>query len=289
VLASLQRRVDETVQAIQASATLDRIGRSVATAFSNVARPGALKDLLSGTWLGHPAHPMLTDVPIGAWTSAFFLDLMGGDAAGDAADALVGMGVLAALPTAVTGLSDLTDVVTREDRSLGVAHAVGNLGAVTLYALSFVQRRRGRRGSGKALALAGAAVVTGGAYLGGHLVYRRVVGPSHAALERPVEDWTPVLGEADLVEGEPTRVNVRGTDIMVVRSKDGIHALANRCSHRSGPLHKGEVTEDRVTCPWHLSSFRLADGSVIRGPATAPQPAFDVRIRDQQIEVRSRR
>lgn len=290
MLASLSRPMEAVVDRIKRSQSLDAVGRAVATGFSRLVGPGALKDLLSGTWLGHPTHPMLTDVPIGAWTSAFVLDLLdGSEAAARAADRLVGLGVLAALPTAVTGLSDLTDVVKEEDRSIGVAHALGNILAVSLYSASFVQRRRGRRGAGRALSLAGAAVATGGAYLGGHLVYRQVIGPSQAALDRPVEDWTPVLQQAELTEGEPKRVNVAGTDIMLYRSGGRIDALANRCSHRSGPLHKGEVTDGRVTCPWHLSTFSLADGSVIRGPATSPQPAYDVRITDGRIEVRSRR
>jgi len=288
MLESARRTVEHAVRRIQRSPTLDAIGRASASAFARVVRPGAFKDLFSGTWLGHPAHPMLTDVPIGAWTNAFVLDLMRGDAAGDAADTLIGLGVLAALPTAVTGLSDLTDVVKEDDRSIGVAHAIGNIAAVSLYAASFLQRRRGRRRSGKVLSLAGAAAATGGAFLGGHLVYRQVVGPSHAALDRPVEEWTAVLDEGNLVVGEPKRVKVGGTDIMLYRSEHGMFALANRCSHRSGPLHKGEVSDGRVTCPWHLSTFDLSDGSVIRGPATAPQPAYDVRVRDGKIEVRSR-
>jgi nitrite reductase/ring-hydroxylating ferredoxin subunit/uncharacterized membrane protein len=288
-LASFTQPLEATVRRIQRSQTLDRVGRALAVGFSRAVRPGTLKDLLSGTWLGHPAHPMLTDVPIGAWTSAFVLDMVEGEGARSASDLLIGLGVVAALPTAVSGLSDLSDVVKDEDRSLGVAHAVGNILAVSLYAASFILRRRGRRTAGKGLSMAGAAVATGGAYLGGHLVYRQVVGPSQAALDRPVEEWTAVLEEGSLSEGDPKRVNVGGTDILLFRSADRTYALANRCSHRGGPLHKGEVSDGRATCPWHLSTFDLADGSVVRGPATAPQPAYDVRVRNGQIEVRSRR
>jgi nitrite reductase/ring-hydroxylating ferredoxin subunit/uncharacterized membrane protein len=288
-LASFSQPLEATVRRIQRSQALDRVGRALAVGFSRVVRPGTLKDLLSGTWLGHPAHPMLTDVPIGAWTSAFVLDMVEGEGARSASDLLIGLGVLAALPTAVSGLSDLSDVVMDEDRSVGVAHAIGNSLAVSLYAASFVLRRRGRRTVGKGLSMAGAAVATGGAYLGGHLVYRQVVGPSQAALDRPVEEWTAVLEEGSLSEGDPNRVNAGGTDILLFRSTDRIYALANRCSHRGGPLHKGEVSDGRATCPWHLSTFDLADGSVVRGPATAPQPAYDVRVRNGQIEVRSRR
>jgi nitrite reductase/ring-hydroxylating ferredoxin subunit/uncharacterized membrane protein len=285
---SLSRRADAAIRQLQRVEWLDSLGRALAVAVSNVVRPGVFKDLLSGTWLGHPAHPMLTDLPIGAWTSAFVLDALGGESAADASATLTGMGVLTALPTALTGLSDLSDIGEKEDRSLGVAHALGNVTALTLYALSYVQRRRGRRGSGVALSLAGGAVVTGSAYLGGHLVYRRAIGPSQNALEPVMADWTPALDDTDLHEGEPKRVNVQGTNILLFRDGERILALANRCGHRGGPLHKGEIGGGRVTCPWHLSTFSLEDGSVIRGPATAPQPAYDARVRQGKIEIRSK-
>ena len=287
-LAKVSRVPDAVVLRLARYRALDRLGRTLGVAFSNVVRPGALKDLLSGTWLGHPTHPMLTDVPIGAWTSSFVLDSLG-PGSERASDALIGLGVLAALPTAVTGLSDLADVVEQEDRSIGVAHALTNTGAVCLYALSFVQRRRGRRGAGKALSLAGAAVATAGAYLGGHLVFRRVIGPNQALLQPPMDEWTTALAEEDLPEGKPRRVHLGGADILLYREGARVYALANRCSHRGGPLHKGEVGSGRVTCPWHLSTFRLADGSIIRGPATAPQPAYETRTLDGQIQVRARR
>ena len=117
VWTSPSRRLELAVHRIQRSRSLDALGRALAVGFSRVIRPGGLKDLLSGTWLGHPAHPILTDVPIGAWTSAFVLDVAGGETARDASDALIGFGVLAALPTALTGLSDLADVV-KEERSV---------------------------------------------------------------------------------------------------------------------------------------------------------------------------
>jgi nitrite reductase/ring-hydroxylating ferredoxin subunit/uncharacterized membrane protein len=279
---------DAAVERIQSFQPLDSIGRKLSVWFAAVVRPGVFKDLLSGTWLGHPAHPMLTDVPIGAWTSAFALDLMRGEAAATASRSLIGFGVLAALPTAVTGLSELADIVDPEERSLGVAHAMGNVATVALYAASYWTRRRGRRKAGMALSWAGAAMATGAAYLGGHLVYRQVVGPSQAALDPRIADWTPVLDDEALPEAQPKRVVVDGTNVLLYREAGMTYALANRCSHRGGPLHKGKAGQGTVTCPWHLSTFRLEDGSIVRGPATAPQPAYDVRIRAGKIEIRSR-
>jgi nitrite reductase/ring-hydroxylating ferredoxin subunit/uncharacterized membrane protein len=285
-MSSLSRRIDAMVYAIQRSRSLDAVGRTVAVWFAKVVRPGVVKDLFSGTWLGHPVHPMLTDLPIGAWTSAMTLDVLGGEEARGAADLLIGVGVLSALPTAMTGLSDLADVTEPEERSLGVAHALGNVTTLTLYALSLALRRRGRRGAGNVLSLAGAGMATASAYLGGHLVYRQVVGPSRAIDGAPRE-WTPVLESTELIEGKPRRVPAGIAQVMVYRTGDRIYALANRCSHRGGPLHKGQVDDATITCPWHLSTFSLEDGSIVRGPATAPQPVYDVRERDGTIEIRT--
>ncbi len=279
------RQMEVVIRGIQRSRPLDSIGRVLTLGFARIIRPGKLKDLVSGTWLGHPLHPLLTDVPIGSWTSAFVLDLLGGEAAQDSADMLIGLGVLSAVPTAVTGLSELADVTEKEERSVGAAHAIGNATAVVLFGMSYASRRRGKRGSGTALSLAGAAVATASAYLGGHLVYRQVVGPNRA-FDGPLPDWTAVLDTEDLMEGKAKRVAVGGAQIMLYREGGRTYALINRCSHRGGPLHKGTIGHGRATCPWHLSGFSLEDGSVIQGPATAPQPTYEVRERDGKVEIR---
>lgn len=280
---------DSLTRSIERSKWADSLGRKAALLFSKAVRPGPVKDLLSGTWLAHPVHPMLTDVTIGAWTSAFVLDALPEERTGWAADALVALGVVSAVPTVVTGLSDLADITDEEERAVGVYHALGNLSAVALYGMSFLARTRGSRSSGKALALLGAAVASAAGFLGGHLAYRRGVGVDQTTFEdRPLE-WTPVLEDGQLSEGKPRRVRLPGADILLYRSDGAIQALANRCSHRGGPLHKGQIEGGFVTCPWHLSTFRLEDGSVVRGPATAPQPTYDVRLREGKIEVRARR
>jgi nitrite reductase/ring-hydroxylating ferredoxin subunit len=104
-----------------------------------------------------------------------------------------------------------------------------------------------------------------------------------------LQDWTPVLGEAELREAEPRRATAGGSDILLYRRGDRVFALADRCSHRGGPLHEGQVHDGQVTCPWHQSTFRLDDGSTLQGLATAPQPCYDVRVRDGAVEVRERR
>jgi nitrite reductase/ring-hydroxylating ferredoxin subunit len=130
--------------------------------------------------------------------------------------------------------------------------------------------------------------MTAAAFLGGHLAFRKGIGVNHTAFEYPVEDWTPVLDDAELGEGEAKLVNAAGNDVMVYRGDGTLCALADRCMHAGGPLHEGSIEGGRVTCPWHASRFNLADGSLVRGPATAPQPAYEARVREGKIEVRSR-
>lgn len=286
-MSSMNRQMEAVIRGIQRTGPLDAIGRALTLGFARIVRPGPFKDLLSGTWLGHPVHPLLTDIPIGSWTSAMVLDVLGGKASEHAADMLIGLGVLSAVPTALTGISELADVVEKEERSVGVAHAVGNVASVALFGLSYLSRRRGKRRTGIALSMAGGAVATVSAYLGGHLVYRQVIGPNRA-IDGPIPDWTPVLDTEALAEGKAKRVAAGSAQVMLYRKDGRTFALGNRCSHRGGPLHKGEIGDDRVTCPWHLSTFSLEDGSIMRGPATAPQPAYDVRERDGKIEIRQR-
>ena len=268
------------------SKTLDQIGRALGNAFARVVRAGRIKDALSGTWLGHPLHPLLTDIPIGAWTSSLLFDALRDPRLEGASDALVGVGVLTALPTAVTGLSDLTDAVADEDRRIGAAHAAGNITAVVLYAASYIARKRGRRIAGRILSELGMISVSGAGFLGGHLAYRRGMGVDQNAFDSSPGDWKAVLDEADLPERKACRIEIDGNGVLVFRNGERVFAIANRCSHRGGPLHKGSVDDGTVTCPWHLSTFRLDDGSVVRGPATAPQPAFEARIRDGNVEIR---
>jgi nitrite reductase/ring-hydroxylating ferredoxin subunit/uncharacterized membrane protein len=277
---------ESLIAAIERTRSLDTVGKKLGVAVASVVRPGRAKDLLAGTWLGHPLHPVLTDVPIGAWTSASVLDLMGGAQARRAADALVGVGVLAAVPTAATGLSDLADVVDPQERSLGTAHALGNVTALALYGGSWLARRRGRRRAGMRLAMLGAAAMTGAGFIGGHLAFRKGIGVDQTLFRGRIEDWTPVLEELELPEAKARRVRAGGTEILLYRREGRIFALANRCSHRGGPLHKGRVADGTVRCPWHLSTFSLEDGSILQGPATAPQPCYQTRVRDGAIEVR---
>jgi nitrite reductase/ring-hydroxylating ferredoxin subunit/uncharacterized membrane protein len=268
---------------------LDGPARAVAKVVRDVIPSGPVKDALSGTWLGHALHPLLTDIPIGTWTSAVLLDWLGGEDHEAAADRLISTGLLAAAPTAVSGFSDWTDTTmsSASVRRVGLVHAASNVAAVGLFAASRLARARGDRGRGRALALGGMGTLVVGGHLGGHLSYSHAVGVDNTAFDRFPKEWTRVLEEAELREGEPRRVDAGGAPVMVVRDGGAIHALAHRCSHRGGPLADGEISDGCVTCPWHGSRFRLEDGSVERGPAAYPQPRLETRVIDGSIEVRA--
>jgi uncharacterized membrane protein len=137
---------------------------------------GRVRDLLGGRWLGHALHPLLTDVPIGAWTSSLILDFAGGSSAEGAADLLVGVGLAAVAPTALSGWSDWSETLTAEQRRVGLVHAAANIAAASMFSASLLRRRERRRGFGKLLSVAGAGMLGIGGYLGGHLSYARSVG-----------------------------------------------------------------------------------------------------------------
>jgi nitrite reductase/ring-hydroxylating ferredoxin subunit/uncharacterized membrane protein len=268
---------------------LDAVASKLAAAVGFIG-PGRLKDALSGTWLGHALHPLLTDVPIGSWTSAALLDAIGGEESAPAAERLVGVGVLAALPTALTGVTEWADSQRGNTavRRIGVVHAGANVAALALFGASFAARRRGNHARGKALGYAGVGALVVGGQLGGHLSYAKGVGVDQTVFERRSTEWRPALADSDVGEGDQKAVDVDGVAVLVTRQNGKLYALAETCSHRGGPLSKGTIENACVTCPWHGSTFDLADGSVVRGPAAYPQPAYDVRVAAGGIEVRAR-
>jgi nitrite reductase/ring-hydroxylating ferredoxin subunit/uncharacterized membrane protein len=265
---------------------LDRFAKPVTGAVGKVLRPRAVRNLLSGTNLGHPLHPMLTDVPIGAWTMSTLLDIVGGVAAEPAADLLVGAGIIAAVPTATSGLNDWSDTHGAETR-VGLVHALANTATLGLYLASFTARARGNRRGGRALGMAGFGMLLAGAYLGGHLSYVKGVNVNRTAWEQRPEEWTPVLPDALLAEGKPHIAQADGVPILLYRTAGQVYALSSTCSHMGGPLAEGTISDGCVTCPWHGSIFRFADGMIVRGPASTPQPVYQTRIHEGHIEVRA--
>jgi nitrite reductase/ring-hydroxylating ferredoxin subunit/uncharacterized membrane protein len=278
-LATILARV---LDRVERAGPLDVAVGPVRTLGERAVGTGSLRDLLSGTELGHPAHPMLVDLPIGFWTSAMALDFTG-TGQRPAARRLVGLGVLSALPAVAAGVSDWTDTDGAEAR-VGLVHATSNLTALACYSVSWWKRRQGGN-AGQVWALAGATAATLGGWLGGHLAYSLGVGVDTNAFGTGPTQWAPVVGE---LAGDRSlgRVVADGVPIVVVRTGWGVHALADRCSHRGGPLSEGHRDGECITCPWHGSQFDLASGIAARGPATARQPVYETRVTDQGLEVR---
>ncbi len=275
----------EAVERLESAEVLDQPAEVLSGLIAKAVPPGPIKDLLSGTLIGHPVHPMLVTVPIGAWVSVSVLDFVGGKGSRDAARKLVALGALSALPTAATGASDWSDTLGAE-RRVGLVHAVGNYAALGVYGLSYLARRRGRHARGKMLALVGAGLLAATGYLGGHLSYAYGVGVDTTAFQGSPEDWLDVAAEADVEEGKATLVDVGGTPVLLSRVSDRIVAIFDRCTHRGGPLHEGRIENDCVECPWHGSVFRLVDGQVERGPAQLPQPRLEVRLTGGRVLLR---
>jgi nitrite reductase/ring-hydroxylating ferredoxin subunit len=277
------------IDRVESAAGLDPAAKAVANRFRSVVSPGAVKDALSGTWLGHPLHPALTDIVIGSLLSSTLLDLLGGDGDGRAQSRLICVGLAAAGPTALSGTNDWADAEPDSDavRRSGLVHAASNTGGLSFYTASLAARRRGAHRRGALLGLGGAVMLLASSYLGGHLSFSRGVGPDQTVFDPGPDDWTTAADASQLPEGRPTRIVVDETPVLVLRHGDGIHAIHDRCSHRGCSLSEtGEVDGEHIVCGCHGSTFDLRDGSVQRGPTTAPQPAFEVRERDGRIELR---
>lgn len=283
------RAVDRLALALEDAAVLDAPAKAVAKQVRGAVQPGAIKDALSGTAMGHPLHPLLTDVVIGTWTSGLLLDLSRDRDAARGADRLVAAGILASLPTALSGLTDWADGEPAADdvRRVGAIHAIANVTALGLQVASLAARRRRDRGRGIALSLAANGLLGFSGWLGGHLSYVQGVGVAQTRFDPGSDEWTDAVAAAELGD-DPVSVQVGDAPVLLVRDGGAVRALHDRCSHRGCSLAKGKVEPGVIECGCHGSRFALSDGAVLRGPAVQPQPAFDVRERDGRIEVRRR-
>jgi len=271
---------------------LDQIAEPLGAAVRNAfAAGGALgqqaKNALHGVWLEHPLHPVFTDVPIGAWTTALALDC---SANGDrgmrrASTFALGVGLLGALGAAVTGLTDWSET-QGESRRTGLVHGLMNIAATSLVAAAYLQRKSNSRATGRACAWSGYGIALASAYLGGDLVYAQRVGVTHADVEAP-EEFTAVAQSGTLAENSMTRARAGDADVLLARQHGRVCALIHSCAHLGGPLSEGTLKDGSVVCPWHGSEFALDDGRVLNGPSTHNQPCLPARERDGRIEVKS--
>lgn len=290
--------------AFQAPARVERISDILQQGIKSVIGahrkpPRRLKSVLHGTWLRHPLHPAITDIPIGAWCLAVCFDVLwlvapGANAwAARGAQALVLVGVVAALAAAATGMADWSDSYGSE-RTVGLYHGALNLIAEALFVVSAILRFQVGSGevvSGVIFGVIGLVAVLVAAYLGGDMVFGKGTNVNHTAWEAAGDDYEPVLPVGALQEQRLQRVVVASVPVVILRMDERYYAIAATCSHAGGPLDEGELQSDRrngpvVQCPWHGSCFRLHDGKALTGPATAAQPRYDVRVRNGQIELK---
>ncbi|MCT1617212.1 hypothetical protein GKZ75_13110 [Kocuria indica] len=170
------------MKTVEGSSALDPLVSSADSVATAVAGNPTVRDLLQGKQVGHALHPLLIEVPMGTWMSALVLDLMGGRDSARAARVLTGVGVLSAVPSALTGWAEYHGLQNR-DKRVAVIHAGSNGLATGLQLASWVARRTGRHGLGRVLALGGMSAASLGGYLGGHLSVARQVGSRDAAYE----------------------------------------------------------------------------------------------------------
>jgi nitrite reductase/ring-hydroxylating ferredoxin subunit/uncharacterized membrane protein len=273
---------------------LDKLGEPFQNWLLNLyGQPGQanrrIKDILNGTWLGHALHPVLTDIPIGAWSCTMLLDLawLNEESEGIArgADITMGLGIMGAVGAAVTGVTDWSDL-DGTDRRVGLMHGLLNSGILLTNLGSQVLRFTGRRRAGIALSTAGYLATLFTAYLGGELSFAKGVGVNHDAWEGGSDDYVAVMKAEDLDEGKLTRVDVAGIPAVLFKQGSTIYAIGAVCTHLGGPLDEGTCEDGIVTCPWHGSRFSMSDGGVKNGPAVYAQPTFAVRVRKGKIELR---
>jgi nitrite reductase/ring-hydroxylating ferredoxin subunit/uncharacterized membrane protein len=278
--------LEKVMKRLEEAEALDQPAQKLADVVHAATRPRLVKNALSGTWLGHRFHPLLVELPIGFWSGALMFDVIATRRARWAADVLVGSGVVAAVPTAAAGLSDWADTFGGPKR-IGLVHASCNTLALLSYSGSLVARLLGRRKAGVGLSLVGATAISVGGYLGSHLSYVQGVGVERKWLAGGPKDWTAVLDAGELREATPRVVRAGDTDVLLYREGNRINALWATCTHEGGPLAEGHFADGCVRCPWHGSTFRLADGKVVRGPAAASQPVYEARVTDGKVEVRA--
>ena len=256
--------------------------------------PRLFRSLLNGTWLGHPLHPVMTDVPITAWMLAAVFDIIwlisptNNTWAAYAAFVAVIAGLLGALGAIATGFTDWSDTYGPE-RRVGLIHSIFNVSATTLFLISFILRLIAGPGDGVAAAIIGfigVGCVTYAAFLGGDMVFTKGTNVNHTAWETGPEEYEAVMAVDGVEENRLYRVTASGVAIVLLRQGKDFYAISATCPHAGGPLDEGTLTGDIVECPWHGSRFCMRDGRVRTGPATVNAPRYAVRINNGQVEVK---
>jgi nitrite reductase/ring-hydroxylating ferredoxin subunit/uncharacterized membrane protein len=234
-----------------------------------------IRDFLAGTWLGHPLHALLTDMPIGALTLVIILDVVGQPAAADVALLL---GILAMLAAALAGFADYSTTDGRA-RVRATVHSSLMLVSLVIYLVSLAIRASGptSRTLPIALSIVGYLILAGGAFVGGDVVYALGNMVDRHAWRPSGAKWQP-LEVGEVPEGTLVKAKVGAQALVLIRSGDTINALHDQCAHAGGPLNEGMLVDGCVECPWHGSRFEIATGRRRRGPTVYDQPSYEVRV-----------
>lgn len=248
---------------------------------SAVFRPiRPIRDVLTGTWLGHPLHAATTDVPIGALLVSVVLDVLNQPAAADVALLLT---VLFMVAAALSGAADYADT-DGSARVRATLHSTLMVVALVILVISLALRAGNPvdRMVPIALSIVGFLIVTAGAFVGGDVVFALGNMVSRHAFRGSGTKWIKLdIGDltdlAALPLDTPSKARAGTSDLVLVRSGATIHALHAVCAHAGGPLPQGKVVDGWIECPWHASRFRLDNGQVKQGPALYDQPAYELR------------
>jgi len=265
------------------AAWADPLGKLFVAIFAAIYKPvPILKDFLNGVWLGHPLHPAITDVPIGAYVVALVLDVSGQRAAATAA---IGVGIVFMLLAALAGYADYIDLEGKS-RRFGTVHSSLMLVALVLYVVSFVMRLGAVASPAEVwLSVIGFLIVITSAYIGGELVYNLGAQVDRHAWRGGGTKWA-ALDVTEIPSGKPVKAKAGAQTLVVIRRGDGMDALHDVCAHQGCSLSDGKLVDDTIECPCHGSRYRIRDGRVMRGPAVFDQPHFEVREAEGKIEVR---
>lgn len=252
--------------------------------------PGrTLKSFANGTLiLGHPAHPAISDVPVGAWLTGVILELVhlaGGGVPESAGVIAIIIGIIGAAIAVLTGLTDYADTYGHERRT-ATLHGLGMVLALVLFIVANVLGAGGHERSGFAFAVAGLVVVGLSAYVGGHVVFGIGTAVNRNAWLAEPGDYVEVGKSGDFAEGTMKKVSAGGADVLLTRVEGRLCAISNVCGHAGGPLDEGSLDGRIVTCPWHGSRFDVCTGKAKTGPATFAQPEFDVREENGAVAVK---
>jgi nitrite reductase/ring-hydroxylating ferredoxin subunit/uncharacterized membrane protein len=297
IVPSIRTTANRAITTIEGRRWLDKPGYTLehllAQGFNLLgARGRALQNVLHGNWLGHPIHPALTDIPLGAWTAAVILD--GIDAAvtkpagfRQAAQAAVGIGIVGGLGAAVTGATDW-QYTHDTARRVGLVHGVVNTAALGAYSMSWRDRRDGRFGRARALGVVGYVLAVSAGHLGGELVFRHRIGVDRSEPSLEPREFVPVIAASALEPDTPHRIDHAGVKVVLIRRGERIFAVGEQCSHLSAPMSQGWLYRGELVCPWHGSHFDMDSGAPANGPATAPLACYETREAGGQIEIRRR-